>query len=88
MYTDFNQIKKEIDNYMSQGYSRLNAEWKWLEAQGVGVLEKRNEGEIEVEKFVISNSQEFWKATQTLRSYFNWRYGLQERDKEKTNELL
>ena len=90
MYTDYKQMQSEIDANIAQGNSRLRAEWLWLENQGVGKLEMRKENDIELEKFVISNSNEFWKATENLNSYFRWRYGQQERDKElqKTYETL
>ncbi len=90
MYIDYKQMQSEIDANIAKGVSRLNAEWMWMEEQGVGRLEKRMEGDVEVEKFVVTNPSEFWKATQTMNSYFKWRYGQQERDKElqKTYETL
>ena len=90
MYTNFESMKSEIDTYISQGVSRLNAEWMWMETQGAGRLEKRMEGNVEVEKFVITNGNSFLKATETLKNYFKWRYGQQCRleDLAKTNETL
>lgn len=86
MYTDYKQMQSEIDSYMKDN-SRLRAEWLWIENQGVGKLEKRMEGDVEVEKFVVWNASEFWKATQTMNGYYKWRYGQQERlkDLEKIN---
>ena len=86
MYIDFNQMKQEIDSYMrpegKEGLERTRAEWLWIEHQGAGKLEKRIEGGIEVEKFVLWSTDEFLKAMENLRNYSKWRYGQQERLKD------
>ena len=94
MYTDYKQMQSEIDSYIrpenKEGLERVRAEWLWMENQGAGRLEKRIEGGIEVEKFVISSVEGFLNATKTLQGYSKWRYGQQCRleDLEKTNETM
>ena len=94
MYIDYKQMQAEIDSYMrpenKEGLERTRAEWLWIENQGAGKLEKRMEGNEEVEKFVVWNTDEFLKATENLRNYSKWRFGQQERlkDLEEINETL
>ena len=80
MYIDYKQMQSEIDANIAKGIPRLNADWMWMETQGAGRLEKRDEMGVEVEKFVVGDPQKFLDCQDTLQKFYYW--------KSKQNETL
>ena len=74
MYPDYKQIQSKIDSFRVEGEPRVRAEWLWMETQDAGRLEKRKEGDVEVEYFTVTSADNFLKATRVLQGYFKWRY--------------